>query len=87
MFQLKESKVKNLVAKMIFHEELLASLDSKEENVILDRQAPGSNMTKMEYLSSYYAEKISILADANDKLVEAKNLAAGVRVAKAKKIQ
>ena len=86
MFQLSQSKVKNIIAKMIFHEELLASLDAKEETVILDRHAPGSNMTKMEYLATYYAEKISILADANDKLVEAKNLAAGVRV-KSKKVQ
>lgn len=79
MFDLSQSKVKNIISKMIYQEHLLASLDGSQQNVILNRQSThASNVTKMEHLAGYYSEKISILSDANDKLIEAKNQAAGV---------
>ncbi|KAJ3336372.1 Translation initiation factor 3 subunit c [Kappamyces sp. JEL0680] len=77
MFSLPSPKVKNLIAKMIYQEQLVASLDAAEEFVILDHSSTGTNITRMEYLAGFFADKIAVFADANDKLVEAKNVATG----------
>ena len=74
MFSLPSSKVKSVVSKMIHQESLLAHLDAADEFIIIDGS---SSNTRVDYLVGYLADKAVVFADANDKLVEAKNLATG----------
>lgn len=74
MFSLPPSKVKSVVSKMIYQESLLAHLDAADEFIIIDGS---SSNTRVDYLVGYLADKAVVFADANDKLVEAKNLATG----------
>ncbi len=79
MFSLPVPKVRNVISKMIYQEELLASLDASEEFVLLDHSAAGTNITKMEHLSGFFADKLFVLADANEKMQEAKKFRKDVK--------
>ena len=74
MFSLPASKVKSTVSKMIYQDSLCAHLDASDEYILIDG---ASSNTRIDYLVGYLADKAAVFADANDKLVEAKNLASG----------
>lgn len=76
MFSLSNSRVKTLISKMISQDHLVATFDANDEFILLDSSSTTAN-TRLEYLLNYFADKSSVFADANDKLVEAKNLASG----------
>ncbi|KAJ3261683.1 Translation initiation factor 3 subunit c [Boothiomyces macroporosus] len=72
MFRLDEQKTTSVVSKLIVNEQLQAHIDPKSKSIHLSRSAPGICSTRLEYLSSHFAEKISILVDANEKVLESK---------------
>ncbi|KAJ3107916.1 Translation initiation factor 3 subunit c [Phlyctochytrium planicorne] len=79
MFEVKESTVHSVVSKMIISEELNASLDQPTQTIILHRPAPGVEMSRLEYLAGYYAEKVSGFVDNNEKLLESRSIILGLQ--------
>lgn len=67
MFEISEDLVKSIVSKMIYDESLSASIDFDQNKVLLNKSVHGS---KVDLLAAQYAEKISILVDANEKLLD-----------------
>ena len=59
---------------MIYQDSLCAHLDAGDDYDLIDG---ASSNTRIDYLVGYLADKAAVFADANDKLVEAKNMAAG----------
>ncbi|KAJ3276966.1 Translation initiation factor 3 subunit c [Terramyces sp. JEL0728] len=72
MFRLDEKKTTSVVSKLIVNEQLQAHIDPKLKSIHLNRSVPGVCSTRLEHLSSHYAEKISTLVDANEKVLESK---------------
>jgi translation initiation factor 3 subunit C len=54
MFDLSVSTVHAIISKMIVNEELYASLDQPTAMLVLHRNAPGVEMSKLEYLAGVY---------------------------------
>ncbi|KAI8924728.1 eukaryotic translation initiation factor 3 subunit 8 N-terminus-domain-containing protein [Entophlyctis helioformis] len=79
LFELPVSAVTSVVSKMIINEELHASIDVASGIIVLHRPAPGVEMTRLEYLSGAYADKVSSLVEANEKSLEARALLLGLQ--------
>ncbi|KAJ3384524.1 Translation initiation factor 3 subunit c, partial [Entophlyctis sp. JEL0112] len=77
MFSLAVGRVHTIVAKMIVNEELCASLDEPSETVVLHRNAPGVEMSRLEHLAGVYADKVATLVDANEKMLESRSIVLG----------
>ncbi|CAJ0845897.1 13880_t:CDS:2 [Entrophospora sp. SA101] len=68
MFSLPVNNVTSIVSKMIWNEELAASLDQVENAIVLHRVEP----TKVQQLALMLAEKVVTFVEANEKLLEQK---------------
>ncbi|KAI8620969.1 eukaryotic translation initiation factor 3 subunit 8 N-terminus-domain-containing protein [Chytriomyces sp. MP71] len=79
MFDLPVSRVHGIIAKMIVNEELCASLDEPTQTVVLHRNAPGVEMSRLEYLAGVYADKVSTLVDGNEKMLESRSIMLGLQ--------
>ncbi|KAJ3107941.1 Translation initiation factor 3 subunit c [Physocladia obscura] len=80
MFSLAIPHVHSILAKMIVNEELCASLDEPTSTVVLHRNAPGVEMSRLEYLAGVYAEKVATLVDSNEKMLESRSILLGLQV-------
>lgn len=65
MFALSESRVSAIVAKLIWNEELSASLDQVAQCVVLHRVEP----SRLQVLSMQFSEKAANLVDQNERLL------------------
>lgn len=65
MFALPVSRVSAIVAKLIWNEELSASLDQVSQSVVLHRVEP----SRLQVLSLQFAEKAANLVDQNERLL------------------
>ncbi|KAI9470505.1 MAG: eukaryotic translation initiation factor 3 subunit 8 N-terminus-domain-containing protein [Benjaminiella poitrasii] len=65
MFGLSVSRVSALVAKMIFDEELAASLDQVTQCIVLHQVEP----SRLQVLALQYSEKVANLVDQNERLI------------------
>ncbi|KAJ3323439.1 Translation initiation factor 3 subunit c [Blyttiomyces sp. JEL0837] len=79
MFDLSAGSVHAIVSKMIINEELHASMDEPSKTVVLHRNAPGVEMSRLEYLAGVYAEKVSTFVDGNEKLLESRSIMLGLQ--------
>lgn len=79
MFDLDEAKVTCVLSKMIINEELQASLDAPTNTVVLHRNAPGNDMTRLQHLAGVYTEKLSNFVDSNEKLLESRSILLGLQ--------
>jgi len=68
MFELTKSKVHSLISKMIINGELMASLDDPTETVVMHRSEP----SRLQALSMQFADKVTNLVDANERIFELK---------------
>lgn len=71
MFSLPVSSVTAIISKMIWNEELAASLDQVDNNVVLHRVEP----TKVQQLALSFAEKAASFVEANERTLEQKQVA------------
>ncbi|KAI7904241.1 eukaryotic translation initiation factor 3 subunit 8 N-terminus-domain-containing protein [Cokeromyces recurvatus] len=65
MFGLSVNRVSALVAKMIFDEELAASLDQVSQCIVLHQVEP----SRLQVLALQYSEKVANLVDQNERLI------------------
>lgn len=65
MFDLSESRVSAIVAKMIFNEELSASLDQLSQCLVLHQV----ELSKLQIAALQYSEKVSTFVDQNERLL------------------
>ncbi|KAL2919390.1 Translation initiation factor 3 subunit c [Polyrhizophydium stewartii] len=79
MFELPETVVTAIVSKMIMDEVLHASLDHQTRTIVLHRPAPGVEMSRLEFLASTYADKVTSLVDTNEKLLESRSITLGLQ--------
>ncbi|KAI9344624.1 eukaryotic translation initiation factor 3 subunit 8 N-terminus-domain-containing protein, partial [Obelidium mucronatum] len=79
MFDLPVPAVHSILAKMIVSEELCASLDEPTQTVVLHRNAPGVEMSRLEYLAGVYADKVQTLVDSNEKMLESRSILLGLQ--------
>lgn len=70
MFDLPFASVLTLISTFIASNQIQASIDESETFVVMRRS---EKLSRMEYLATHLAEKLVSLADANDKLLEAKS--------------
>ncbi|CAG8433051.1 8593_t:CDS:2 [Diversispora eburnea] len=68
MFSLPVNSVTSIISKMIWNEELAASLDQVDNNVVLHRVEP----TKVQQLALSFAEKAASFVEANERTLEQK---------------
>ncbi|CAG8491692.1 19560_t:CDS:2, partial [Racocetra fulgida] len=71
MFSLPTNSVTAIISKMIWNEELVASLDQVDSVVVLHRVEP----TKVQQLALMFAEKAASFVEANEKTLELKQQA------------
>lgn len=68
MYDLPTQKVHSLISKMIINEELMASLDDPTETVVMHRSEP----SRLQALAMQFADKVTNLVDANERIFEMK---------------
>ncbi|XP_043257448.1 eukaryotic translation initiation factor 3 subunit C isoform X2 [Colletes gigas] len=68
MFQLKRSIVHSIISKMIFNEELMASLDDPTETVVMHRSEP----SRLQSLALQLNDKVNNFVDSNERIFEMK---------------
>jgi translation initiation factor 3 subunit C len=72
MFSLDVEAVSALISKMIINDELQATIDRTTQLVLLDRHAPGLDLSRLDYLAGQYSDKVAAFVEGNEKLYEAK---------------
>jgi translation initiation factor 3 subunit C len=69
MFQMSKNEIHSIVSKMMINDELHATWDQLTETIVLRRVEPSN----LQLLALQFAEKASVLVDANERLLDAKS--------------
>ncbi|KAI8896735.1 eukaryotic translation initiation factor 3 subunit 8 N-terminus-domain-containing protein [Globomyces pollinis-pini] len=72
MFELSHDKIKSIISKMIYKKQIEGIITS-DDTIKMYQSVPNSvNITKLEHLANHYSDKLSLLVDGNEKLLEVK---------------